>query len=136
MRVRYLRVGRTYLVEVPHELPRDRWPSEPWDPAMWQRLLLLRSTRFPLTLTALDQDDRMATGEHLINQSSASVPLHEDQVDELGLLPGRYWIRGMLQDESGRPVSVPAIEELRVPTWWLHPLTAERPPSHRDLRWS
>ena len=62
MRLRHLRVGRTYLVEVPHELPRDRWPSEPWDPAMWQRLLLLRSTRFPLTLTTLDEHDRMATG--------------------------------------------------------------------------
>lgn len=28
----------------------------------------------PLTLTALDQDERMATGQHLIEQSGASVP--------------------------------------------------------------
>lgn len=47
MRARYLRVKRTYLVEVPYELPRHRWPSTEWNPAMWQRLALLSGTRFP-----------------------------------------------------------------------------------------
>lgn len=133
VRVRDVQVGGTYLVQVPHELPRDRWPWDPWDPRMWLRMVWLRGRRFALSITELDQDERMVTGERMTEQHAVTVELTAEQVAGLGLPPGRYWLNGSLLDVDDHRVELPAVEQLRVPTRWLRAIDAARGPSHRDL---
>lgn len=76
----------------------------------------------------------MATGERVVSQASVNVQLTDEQVAGLGLPPNAYWIHGVLRDDTGTPVELPAVEELWVPTRWLHPVDVARPPTHRDLR--
>lgn len=100
---------------------------------MWLRMVLLRGRRFALSITELDASERMVTGERMVDQDMVTVQLTAEQVAEVGLPPGQYWLEGTLLDSEQHRVALPAVEQLRVPTRWLHPLDAARGPTHRDL---
>lgn len=134
-----VRIGETYVVEVPHRLPRDRYPRPDTHelPAFvrWWRLVMLQGSRFRLTVTDLDRDTKppMVDGLRVVPRSDVRLDLSVEQVAELGLPPGAYCVRGTLTDIDGEPVELPDVESMRVPARWLYPLDADRPRwSHRD----
>lgn len=127
-----------YLVEVPHRLPPARYPHTTSDfDAFLQRLRLdlLRGGRFPMTVTGLEATGPRPIAEGLLMQahSRVRIALTEQQRDELGLPAGEYYVEGSLRTADDTPVDLPAVETLRVPTRWLHPVTDDRPPTHRQI---
>lgn len=140
MRVRDVRVGDTYLVEVPHQLPPSRYPVDPLNPNLWWRLAWLRGARFRLSVTSIDRDadPPVVEGVRVVAQPFVVVDLTDEQIDDLGLPPGRYQVEGVLYDNDHQAVDLPEVESMQVPVRWLHPADAARPPTHRDIdqqRW-
>jgi len=137
VRTRDVRLGETYLVEVPHRLPASRYPqTDHADPSSpWWRLWWWRGCRFRLIATELDAaaDPPMVEGLRVVRQSVVRLDLAVEQVAELGLPPGAYSVQGPLLDGNGRPVLLPDVDTVVVPVRWLYPADADRPPSHRDL---
>lgn len=138
VRTRDVRIGETYVVEVPHDLPRSRYPARHDDGcfAQWWRLQTLRGGRFRLTVTELDAAAAPPTAEgiRVVSRSWVRVDLTLEQALELGLPPGGYSVEGLLRDADGRPVELPDVDTVRVPVRWLRPGDFERvPPTHRDL---
>ncbi|MFM9558852.1 hypothetical protein ACKI19_42060 [Streptomyces caniscabiei] len=59
--------------------------------------------------------------------------LTEDQVEAVGLLPGRgYQVTGMLLDAEGEPVELPRVGALTVLIRWLHPMDTPVFPGYHD----
>jgi hypothetical protein len=136
VRRRDVRVGETYLVEVPHQLPRHRYPADVQGHIQWWQLTVLSGARFRLTVTEVDLEVAGAAaveGVRVVHRSNMRLELSADQVAALGLSPGVYYVQGMLTDDTGRPVELPHVDTLRVPVRWLHPKDATRPDSHRDI---
>lgn len=145
--MRDVRIGATYLVEVPHEIRADRYPELDTAPEAgalfgWRYALFpLRGCRFRLTVTEVDTDAArpMVQGLRLVDRSYVHVELTTEQVAEFGLPPGRYTLQGTLTDADDKPVRLPDLTTLRVPVRWLYPGDAQRPPhTHRDAdtqRW-
>ncbi|ATY17284.1 hypothetical protein CU254_42640 (plasmid) [Amycolatopsis sp. AA4] len=133
-----MRVGDTYVVEVPHSLPMSRYPArdEAGGFAEWWRLQTLRGGRFRLTVTEIDAAAAppMAEGIRVVSRSWVRVDLTLEQAEQLGLPPGEYSVDGLLRDAAGRTVELPEVSPVRVPVRWLRPGDFERtPPTHRDL---
>jgi len=118
-------VGETYVVEVPHQLPRSRYPLRIDTEGFteWWRLQALRGGRFRLTVTELDTAaiPPMAEGIWVVSQFWVRVDLTLEQALELELPPGAYFVEGPLRDLNNHFVELPEVSTVRVPTRWLHP---------------
>ena len=136
VRTRDVRLGETYLVEVPQRLPADRYPKDVLGMGLWWRLDWLRGCRFRVVVTKVDETAMppMVEGLRKVPREFIRLDLSVEQVAELGLPPGTYSLQGVLYDSNQRPAELPEVEPLRVPVRWLHPADAERSPySHRDV---
>lgn len=140
VRTRDVRIGETYLVEVPHALPERRYPMPSTEDlqafAQWWRLQTLTGGRFRLTVTAVDAEAQppAVEGLRVVDQSIVRVELVDEQLRDLGLpLSSAYYVQGVLYDAVGTVVELPELHTLRVPTRWLHSGDATRPRTHRNL---
>lgn len=139
VRSRDVRVGESYVVEVPYRLPGSRYPMHTDDArgfTQWWQLQGLRGGRFRLTVTDLDTatTPAMVEGIRVVSRSHVRVDLTLEQALELGLPPGVYTVDGMLRDVNGDLIDLPDVSTVQVPVRWLHPSDFERiPPTHRDL---
>lgn len=138
VRTRDVRVGETYVVEVPHSLPQSRYPAgrDAGGFARWWQLQTLRGGHFRLTVTEIDADAAppAVEGMRVVQLSHVRVDLTREQALDLGLPPGAYSVEGLLRDVDDRPVELPDVDTVRVPIRWLHPGDFERvPQTHRDI---
>lgn len=107
VRTKDVRVGQTYRCEVPYSLPLGRFRPETMGPSWWT-LSWLRGTHFPLTVVDIDPQARTVEGLRVATSTRVTVDLTDDQVQAVGLPPGRgYQVAGMLLDVEGEPVELP-----------------------------
>ncbi|MFF4534136.1 hypothetical protein ACFY1P_33305 [Streptomyces sp. NPDC001407] len=128
MRIRDIRVGGTYIVNVPQRIPpavRDRVPRDREEFAADMRLHLHRGRRFEITVTDVHVDARMVDGFESVTTSKVALPLTVEQVEALGLPESEeaYRIEGLVLDGEGAPVKLPTtLAYTGLPTRWLDPL--------------
>ena len=132
MRTKDVGVGQTYRCEVPHSLPLDRYRPETMGDSWWA-LSWLHGTHFPLTIVDIDPQARTVEGLRVASSSRVTVDLTDDQVQAVGLPPGRgYQVAGMLLDVEGQPVELPRAVSPTVPIRWLRPTDTPASSSHHD----
>ncbi|MCX5278221.1 hypothetical protein [Streptomyces virginiae] len=131
MRTKDVRVGQTYRCEVPYSLPLGRFRPETMGPSCWT-LSWLRGTHFPLTVVDIDPQARTVEGLRVATSTRVTVDLTDDQVQAVGLPPGRNQVAGMLLDVEGEPVELPRAVSLTVPIRWLRPTDTPASSSHHD----
>lgn len=126
MRIRDVRVGSTYIVNVPQRIPpavRDRIPRTRQEFAADMRLHLHRGKRFDLTVTDINVDGRTVDGFESLTTGRTVLTLTDEQMEALGLPPGTYTIDGLVLDDDGTPVDMPTtLSYTGLPTRWLDPL--------------
>ncbi|GGP80165.1 hypothetical protein [Streptomyces melanogenes] len=91
MRTKDVRVGGTYVVNVPQRIPaaiRDSVPSTAEAFAAHMQLHLNRGRRFDLTVTDVHRAERTVDGIEPVTTSKVGLPLSEGQVRALGLPEG------------------------------------------------
>ncbi|MCQ9132844.1 hypothetical protein [Streptomyces hilarionis] len=132
MRTKDVRVGQTYRCEVPFALPYRRYRPDTMGDS-WCALSWLRETYFPLSVTDVGTEARTAQVLRMVSTIHVTVELTEDQVEALGLPPGRgYQVTGMLPDTEDEPVELPRVGTLTVPLRWLHLMDAPVSGGHHD----
>ncbi|WP_414170946.1 hypothetical protein ACMATS_38105 (plasmid) [Streptoverticillium reticulum] len=128
MRTRDIRVGGTYIVNVPQRIPpavRDRVPRGREEFAADMRLHLHRGRRFEITVTDVHVDARTVDGFESVTTSKVALPLTVEQAEALGLpeTGQPYMIEGLVLDAERMPVKLPTtLAYTGLPTRWLDPL--------------
>ncbi|MFD6184861.1 hypothetical protein [Streptomyces goshikiensis] len=80
-----------------------------------------------------DPQARTVEGLRVATSTRVTVDLTDDQVQAVGLPPGRgYQVAGMLLDVEGEPVELPRAVSLTVPIRWLRPTDPPASSSHHD----
>lgn len=127
MRSRDIRVGETYIVNVPQRIPpalRDRALDSRQEFAASMRLHLQQGKRFDLTVTDFHPDTRTVDGFESTT-SKVALPLTEEQAEALGLPPTQcpYTIEGLVHDDEDTLVGLPTtLAYTGLPARWLDPL--------------
>ncbi|MEV5242577.1 hypothetical protein AB0K89_26245 [Streptomyces cinnamoneus] len=128
MRTRDIRVGGTYIVNVPQRIRpavRDRVPRNREEFAADMRLHLHRGRRFELTVTEVHAEARTVDGFESVTTSKVALPLTAEQAEALGLPEAEeaYTIEGLVLDAERMPVKLPTtLAYAGLPTRWLDPL--------------